>query len=154
MPTSKTTAKKSPKKAPKKTPEKPASAVHFDKLSLVIFYVRDPMASLAFYRDLLGMKVKEASPHWVELDCGGTALALHPHANLPEKRDAANPWVVFQVDDVHGAYQALLDKGVKFMSAPKQVCGDETYVGLSADLADPDGNLLSLFGMVPVPAKS
>ena len=127
--------------------------VRLDKLSLVIFYVRDPMASLAFYRDLLGMKVTEASPQWVQLDCGGTSLALHPHPSLPEKRDASNPWVVFQVDDVHGAYQALLDKGVKFISAPKQVCAYDTYVGMSADLADPDGNLLSLYGTVPVPAK-
>ena len=128
---------------------KTPTAVRLDKMSLVIFYVHDPMASLPFYRDLLGMKVTEASPHWAQFECGATSLALHSHPNLPAKRDAANPWVVFQVDDIHGAYQALLDKGVKFISPPKKVCGDETYSGLSADLADPDGNLLSLYGTVP-----
>ena len=54
MPTSKTTAKKSPKKIPKKTPKKPASAVHFDKLSLVIFFVRDPMRRSRSFATSLG----------------------------------------------------------------------------------------------------
>lgn len=123
--------------------------VRISNLSLVILYVKDPMASLAFYRDLLGMKVVEASPGWVELDGGGVSLALHHHDKIPAKRDAAHPWVVFQVDDVRGTYQALLAKGARFLGEPKQVCGDESWIGLSADLADPDGNLLSIFGKVP-----
>ena len=131
---------------------KAAPDVHLSNLSLVILYVKDPMASLVFYRDLLGMKVTEASPHWAQLDCGAVSLALHPHPAIPAKRDAAHPWVVFGVDDIHGTYAALLAKGAKFMSAPTKVCGDETYSGLSADLADPDGNLLSIFGRVPAGA--
>src|SRR6187399_1399452 len=91
------------------------------KLGMMILYVRDPMASLPFYRDLLGMKVTEASPHWAELDGGGVSLALHPHPSLPEKRDPTSPWVVFFVDDVWGTYQALLAKGVTFLCPPKKV---------------------------------
>lgn len=123
--------------------------VRIDKMSIVIFYVRDTMASLPFYRDLLGMKVKEATPHWAELDCGGTSLALHPHPNVPAKRDPAHPWVVFGVDDIRGTYRALLAKGVVFLTPPKEVHGDDKIKGLSADLADPDGNLISLYGTVP-----
>ena len=133
---------------------KTTAALRINKLSMVILYVRDPMASLPFYRDVLGMTVKEASPHWAELECGGTSLALHPHPSMPAKREDTLPWVVFHVDDVHGAYQALLEKGVKFLSPPKQVCGDETYAGLSADLTDPDGNRLSVFGMVPAAPRT
>jgi predicted enzyme related to lactoylglutathione lyase len=127
-----------------------APQVHVSKLSMVILFARDPIASLAFYRDLLGMKVTEESPQWVQLEAGGVAIALHAHPNIPAKRDGANPWIVFGVDDVRGTYEALKAKGATFLTEPKQVCGDETYVGLSADLHDPDGNQISLFGTVPV----
>jgi catechol 2,3-dioxygenase-like lactoylglutathione lyase family enzyme len=131
-------------------PQKTAAKdVRVSKLSMVILFARDPIASLAFYRDLLGMKVTEQSPEWVELDGGGVSIALHSHPNVPAKRDGANPWIVFGVDDVRGTYEALLAKGAKFLTEPKQVCGDETYVGLSADLHDPDGNQISIFGKVP-----
>jgi catechol 2,3-dioxygenase-like lactoylglutathione lyase family enzyme len=116
---------------------------------MVILYVRDAMASLAFYRDVLGMKVLEASPHWVELDAGGIHLSLHPHPNMPAKREDTLPWVVFPVDDVRATHATMHARGVSFLCPPKEVCGDETSVGLSADLVDPDGNRLSIFGMVP-----
>jgi catechol 2,3-dioxygenase-like lactoylglutathione lyase family enzyme len=116
---------------------------------MVILYVRDAMASLAFYRDVLGMKPLEASEHWVELDAGGIHLALHPHPRMPEKREDSLPWVVFPVDDVRATYERMAQSGVRFMSPPKEVCSDATSVGLSADLLDPDGNRLSIFGTVP-----
>ena len=102
-------------------PQKTASpALGTLKLSLVIFYVRDPMASLPFYRDLLGMKVTEASPEWVALDGGGVSLALHPHPAIPAKREATSPWVVFDVDDVRGAYEALVAKGATVHRPPEE----------------------------------
>jgi catechol 2,3-dioxygenase-like lactoylglutathione lyase family enzyme len=143
-------AKKNGAAKAKPIARKPApAAVALSKISLVIVYVKDPIASLAFYRDLLGMKVLEESPQWVELDGGGVHLALHPHPSIPADRGTATSWVVFQVDDVHGTHQALAKKGATFLCAPKEVCGDEKRAGLSADLKDPDGNPLSIFGYVP-----
>jgi catechol 2,3-dioxygenase-like lactoylglutathione lyase family enzyme len=103
--------------------------VRLSKISMVILFVRDAMASLAFYRDVLGMTPLEASLHWVELEAGGVHLA--------------------PVDDPRAVYETMTARGVKFMGPPKEVVGDATSVGLSADLLDPDGNRLSLFGMVP-----
>ena len=123
--------------------------VRLTKASLLICYVRDAMASLAFYRDVLGMKPLEASPHWVELDAGGIHLALHPHSKMPEKREATLPFLVFPVEDVVGTYERMLAHGVKFLTPPKEVFSDANMVGLSADLADPDGNLISIVGTVP-----
>jgi catechol 2,3-dioxygenase-like lactoylglutathione lyase family enzyme len=128
---------------------KTAADVRLSKLSLVILYAKDPLASLAFYRDLLGMKVKEETAQWVELDAGGCSLALHSHTAIPEKRDAAMPWVVFEVDDIRGTYEALKAKGARFTNVPTKVCGDDTFSGLSADILDPDGNQISIFGKVP-----
>jgi catechol 2,3-dioxygenase-like lactoylglutathione lyase family enzyme len=159
----KTTTKKAPAKraatakpaAPKKAAPKPvagstagAPPVRLSKIGLVILYVKDPIASLAFYRDVLGMTVLEQSPEWAELDAGGMHLALHSHPSIPADRGSACSWVVFSVDDVFATYRALLARGVKFLGEPKQVCGDERKAGMSADLKDPDGNPLSLFGFV------
>jgi catechol 2,3-dioxygenase-like lactoylglutathione lyase family enzyme len=138
----------SPSRPAGKAPAKASPPVHLSKIGLVILYVKDPIASLAFYRDLLGMTVVEESPGWVQLDGGGTHLALHPHPSIPADRGSAASWVVFEVDDVHGTYRALRDRGVAFLCEPKQVCGDEKKAGLSADLKDPDGNPISIFGYV------
>ena len=148
-----TTAKSTAGKAPAAKPAaaKSGPPVSLSKIGLVILYVKDPIASLAFYRDLLGMTVVEESPGWVQLDGGGTHLALHPHPSIPADRGSACSWVVFEVDDVQGAHAALRDRGVAFLCEPKQVCGDEKKAGLSADLKDPDGNPISIFGYVTRP---
>jgi catechol 2,3-dioxygenase-like lactoylglutathione lyase family enzyme len=126
-----------------------ATDVRLDRISMFILYVRDPMRSVPFFRDLLGMKVLEATPQWAQLDGGGVHLALHPHASIPAKRDAAHPWVVFEVEDLRGAYESLRRKGLAFRGPPVEVCGDEQRAGMSADFEDLDGNLFSLFGYVP-----
>jgi catechol 2,3-dioxygenase-like lactoylglutathione lyase family enzyme len=119
------------------------------KASLVILYVKDPVASAPFYRDLLGLPVKELSPHWAEFDAGPISLALHPHPAVPAKREATLPWVVFHVADVFATYARLKASGARFEKPPAEVCGDEKEAGMSADLEDPDGNRISLFSMVP-----
>jgi catechol 2,3-dioxygenase-like lactoylglutathione lyase family enzyme len=123
--------------------------VRLDRIGLFILYCRDAMKSAAFYRDVLGMRVVEATPHWAGLDGGGVHLALHPHPSMPAERGTASPWVVFTVDDVRGVHAALVEKGIRFDCEPREVCSDESSSGLSADFKDPDGNLLSIFGKVP-----
>jgi catechol 2,3-dioxygenase-like lactoylglutathione lyase family enzyme len=125
----------------------PAADVRLSRLAMVILYARDPIRSLAFYRDVLGMTVREQSPEWVELDGGGVSIALHVSPKPVERTDTS-PWVVFSVDDVRAAYDALAAKGVRFLKPLTQVCGDEKNRGLAGDFSDPDGNMLSIFGMV------
>jgi extradiol dioxygenase family protein len=163
--TAKKGAKKGAKKAGRKTlpARKPAAKavaspaagaapakgpVRLRKVGLVILYVKNPVGSAVFYREVLGMKVLEETPEWVELDAGGMHLALHVHPSIPVDRGDASSWVVFQVDDVMGTHRALSDRGVQFMSEPKQVCGDDQKAGMSSDFTDPDGNRLSIFGFV------
>lgn len=56
----------------------------FRKIGLVILLVSDLHKMVAFYKDILRMKVKHESKDWVELSTkeGSTKLALH----LTEKR--------------------------------------------------------------------
>jgi catechol 2,3-dioxygenase-like lactoylglutathione lyase family enzyme len=132
------------------TPTTQAKDVRLTKIAMVILYAKDPIQSLGFYRDVLGMKVKEESPEWVELDGGGVSLALHKSERVPAKRVEHEPWVVFGVEDVRAAHEALQAKGVRFLRPLTKVCGDDTYSGLCGDFTDPDGNWLSIFGTVPV----
>jgi predicted enzyme related to lactoylglutathione lyase len=50
--------------------------------------------------------------------------------------------VVFRVDDVRAAYEALRARGVEFIRAPRQVAGPNW----GANFTDPDGHRLSIFG--------
>ena len=116
-------------------------------LSYVILYVSNTKEATAFYRDTLGMKVKMDEEGWVELDAGAVTLALHHHeGQLPKEREG-QPIVVFGVEKIHEAYEALKSKGIKFSDEPHEVCQTPDHVGLSADFKDPWGNAISIFGM-------
>jgi catechol 2,3-dioxygenase-like lactoylglutathione lyase family enzyme len=121
--------------------------VKISTLSYVILYVKDTTKSVPFYRDTLGLKVRVDEHGWVEFESGAVTLALHGHENMPAKRQDGEPIVVFNVENIQQAYEALKAKGVKFEKEPHQVCeGAEGKVGKSADFVDLDGNRLSIFG--------
>ncbi|MBM3464952.1 MAG: hypothetical protein FJX76_22875 [Armatimonadetes bacterium] len=121
--------------------------VKLKKLDYVILYVHDTEKSLPFYRDLLGMTVKEAHPGWVELESEGLTIALHGSDSLPADRKELTT-IVFGVKDINAAVEALKTKGVHFEKDLHEVCGDDSHVGLSADFRDTDGNSLSIFEYV------
>lgn len=123
--------------------------VKLSTLSYVILYVPDTKEAVPFYRDTLGMKVKTSEEGWVELDAGGTTVALHGHENMPKKRDEAVPILVFGVEKIHEAYEYFQKKGIKFEKEPQEVCSTPDHVGMSADFCDPYGNKISIFGMEP-----
>jgi hypothetical protein len=62
----------------------------FRKIGMVILLVSDLRKMVAFYKDILGMKVKHESEEWIELSTkeGSTKLALH----LTEKRTEDRRW--------------------------------------------------------------
>jgi catechol 2,3-dioxygenase-like lactoylglutathione lyase family enzyme len=123
--------------------------VKLSTISYIILYVHDTNKAVAFYRDTLGMTVKSDDEGWVELESGTTTLALHHEDNASPGPRNGSAVVVFAVEDILGAYEALKAKGVKFNAEPHQVCEAGDHVGKSADFTDPDGNALSIFGMVP-----
>ncbi len=115
------------------------------KLSRVVSImlgVRDLNASLEFYRDKLGLNVKMREPQLALLDAGPVTLGLSPgHVRLAPQVNGATE-VVFQVENVRSARQALMDRGVAFMNEPRQV----TPTDWAAHFRDPDGHVLSIFG--------
>jgi catechol 2,3-dioxygenase-like lactoylglutathione lyase family enzyme len=103
--------------------------------------VRDMEKSVGFYRDCLGLTPKQF-PGFAMLETGAVTLVLseplaHNVANV-----AGATEVIFSVDDVKSATQALQRQGVTFSHEPHQVNGPMW----AANFPDPDGHLLTLFG--------
>ena len=99
-----------------------------------------------FYVDMVGLVVREDTPHALVLDGHGTDLRVTP---VQEKADAPYTVLGWSVDDLNGNVSALRDNGVTFW----QVEGleQDAYDAWTAPdgtrvawFADPDGNVLSL----------
>lgn len=118
--------------------------VKLSHITSIMLGVRDLNASLEFYRDKLGLKVKMQEGQLALLDAGPITLGLSlGHVRLAPQVNGATE-IVFQVDDVRSSRQALIERGVAFMNEPRQVTPTEW----AAHFRDPDGHLLSIFGPV------
>ena len=114
------------------------------ELMEVILYVRDMGAQVSFYRDRLGLKVKEpqgvqdfTDVYWVEFDTGACTLVLHGGGEARLGADA--PKVVFRVADIEAARSALVEKGVSLGKVRSPAPG--VWV---CDGTDPEGNKFSI----------
>lgn len=115
----------------------------FNRIGAVILLVTDMKRSIKFYRDTLGMELKEQSKDWTEFSKGGTVLALHPSRKKRIKRN--NSMLVgFNVSDLDSVCSELKKKKVKFYKKLKV----ESF-GKHAIIQDPDGHLISLVEMAP-----
>jgi catechol 2,3-dioxygenase-like lactoylglutathione lyase family enzyme len=112
------------------------------QVSVVMLGVRDVTRSLEFYRDKLGLKVQREIPGFVFLNAGAVTLCLSEPAAKVRGQVAGAGEIVFSVEDVTAAYQALRAKGVQFTHEPRSV----TPTTRVANFDDPDGNHLSIYG--------
>jgi predicted enzyme related to lactoylglutathione lyase len=114
------------------------------ELMEVIVYVEDMQAQVSFYRDKLGLKVKEpqgvqdfSEVYWVEFETGVCTFVLHGGGQGRLGEDA--PKVVFRVSDIEAVRSALLDRGVSIGEARSPA--PEVWV---CDGVDPEGNKFSI----------
>jgi catechol 2,3-dioxygenase-like lactoylglutathione lyase family enzyme len=113
------------------------------ELMEVIIYAQDMNRLVAFYGNILGFEVTYpkglddygAQP-WVTLSTGACVLALHGGGAGRIGPDA--PKIVFRVDDIEAAHQALTEKGVPLGEIRVAAPGVMVIDG-----ADPEGNKLS-----------
>ncbi len=115
-------------------------SIQFQKPDYIIVFVSDMQRSTAFYRDVLGLPLKFASPGWTEFNTGAVTIALHTTSGdgSPQKQSlppAGNAHIGFIVDDLQAAYDALKARDAFFSLPPtKQNSG-----AILAVLHDPDG---------------
>jgi len=105
------------------------STNHIQTMAHITINVSDVRKAISFYQDILGLEKIGEWPSYAQFDIAGVGLGL-------ERR--AKPEICLLVDDVDKAYADLRDKGVKFVSEPK----DQPWGVRAATFLDPDGNML------------
>src|SRR5690348_8208570 len=113
----------------------------FSRIGAVILLVSDMKDSINFYRDVLGMELKEKSKGWTEFSKGGTVLALHPVKKRKKRNIKRNKAMLvgFNVTELEVLCKDLKKKKVKF----HKKLSEEPF-GKHAIIKDPDGHLISL----------
>jgi predicted enzyme related to lactoylglutathione lyase len=116
----------------------------FKRLGAAILLVEDLQKCIAFYRDILELKIKNQSPDWIEFQNEGQSavLALHP-ARIKQK-GTSNMLVGFSVSNLEAVCKNLEDKNVKFHKLITQ----ESF-GKHAIIEDPEGHLISIVEIPP-----
>jgi catechol 2,3-dioxygenase-like lactoylglutathione lyase family enzyme len=105
-----------------------------------------PAGAVAFYRDVLGLKLVEDSPFALVFDLAGTMLRIQKVETLSPLPYTALGW---HVEDIAAVTQALTQRGVRFERYPR-LEQDARGIWTSPSGAkvawfkDPDGNGLSL----------
>lgn len=112
------------------------------QIGVVMLGVGELARSVAFYRDTLGLPFKGQNEGFAFLDAGGVTLALSEALGRLGAQIPGATEVVFSVDDVKGAHQALRARGIEFTHEPRTVTGPMW----AANFNDPDGHKLSVFG--------
>lgn len=115
----------------------------------VVLVVDDVDRSLAFYVDILGLKLGHRSGPFAQLDTGRTRIALYQRTAMGETlgrvlrapdEDSPGFELGFKVDDCDAAFGELVSRGATPAVEPK----DRAWGQRTAYLKDPDGYLVEL----------
>ncbi len=116
------------------------------RLYLAMIFVKDLDRMTAFYRDVIGLRINDATrlADWVEFEKDGLGLALHaipPNmsqaadiASAPAQREHQSCKLVFAVDAPDRELARLEGLGVQILRRP--------WGGW--DFVDPEGNVLGV----------
>jgi lactoylglutathione lyase len=125
--------------------------VAVESVGYVILYVRDVEASVAFYRDALGLPFKLRDAGYAEFVTGETKFGLLERTRAsdlihrePTEGGPAGE-VLFLVDDVDAEAERLRGLGVEFLSGPV----DRPWGHRTLHLLDPDGFVVELAQSIP-----
>ena len=109
------------------------------KLTTIILIVKDMERSVAFYRDIVGLKVEMHTPYWSSLSAGNITVGLHPESAHAKATPGMGCTFGFEVSDIRKVVQALKTKGVAVPMDPR----DDGF-GWLAIFTDPDGYSVQL----------
>lgn len=109
------------------------------KLTTIVLVVKDMDRSVAFYRDIVGLKVEMHTPYWSSLSAGNITLGLHPESAHAKAAPGMGCTFGFEVSDIHKVVGELKAKGVTVPMEPR----DDGF-GWLAIFNDPDGYSVQL----------
>ncbi len=102
----------------------------------VYYEVQDMKRAVAFYRDLLGLRVTEESEHWSAFNVGGLRVGLDSTEGKPTPKRAI---LTLKTNDIRADAKRLRDKGIRFVGE----IGDYDW-GSVVTFEDSEGNFLKL----------
>jgi catechol 2,3-dioxygenase-like lactoylglutathione lyase family enzyme len=108
----------------------------------IVIGVTDLPRSVAFYRDTLGLPLQFEQGGLAFFTAGPVSIILSAEMGRVRTPVAGAMELVFPVDDVKRVWRALTAAGVTFFREPRQV----TEKDWAANMQDPDGHFLTLFG--------
>jgi lactoylglutathione lyase len=115
----------------------------------VILIVQDLDRALAFYTEILGLKLGHRSGDYAQLDTGVTRLALYTRSAMAKtlgmslempRSNAPGFELGFKVEDVDAAVNELMPRGAALAVPPE----DRFWGQRTAYIRDPDGHLIEL----------
>jgi lactoylglutathione lyase len=114
----------------------------FGKLGLVMVVVRDMERSVAFYRDVLGLKLLIHQPNWSQFDAGNILIGLHPDGEEVKVSPTTGMSIGIYVDDMDKAVTEIRRRFGKIAVGPRQ-----DPFGRWALVFDPDGYSIQIIEM-------
>lgn len=110
------------------------------RLDHVYYWTADLGRAVAFYRDVLGLRlIRQEDSSWAVFDTGSVRLALHGAVEgHPVQTGGAT--AVFEVEDLDRAQASLEARGVTFLEHVGEVEGYARF----ASFLDPDGNRIQI----------
>ena len=112
------------------------------EMAFVAYSVKDVQRSLAFYRDVVGLRpdqvtIERSGGHWIEFEVGGTTFGIGNGESIGIAPGSQFS-VAFEVDDVRAMRERLLAQDVPVTEVQDgPVCS-------SCFVTDPDGNRFAL----------
>ncbi len=117
-----------------------------ENIGQVAIRARNLEASVAFYRDKLGLDFLFDAGPLAFLMCGNVRLMLA----VPENDSVDHPssTLYFRVPDLQAAYAELGSRGVEFVDEPHLIAKLPDHELWMVFFRDPDGNLMGLMSEV------
>ncbi len=125
----------------------PVSGFGLSQIGQIAVSVKDLDTAVAFYRDVLGLKLLfQAPPGLAFFDCGGIRLMLA----RPEKPEFDHPasTLYFKVADIQEATASLKARGARFEDEPHLIAKMPDHDLWMAFFRDCEHNLLGLMSEV------
>jgi len=114
------------------------------KLAQIALSTRDLPKAVAFYRDVLGLKLMFEVSGMAFFDAGGTRLMIGPAHHTGELQN--NTYVYFDAGDWKATEAALAARGLKFERPAEIVQREGNKEHALRFFKDPDGNALAIMG--------
>jgi len=117
-----------------------------DQIGQIAVPITDIERSIAFYRDVLGMRfLFQAPPGLGFFDCAGVRLML----DAPAKENAGKGSVIYyKVNELQSRYETLSARGLIFEAKPHLVAKMPDHELWMAFFYDPDKNLMALMSEI------